>query len=38
MQVKGNMIEEIERPKSGKFKWIQSAISKDSIEKGIWEA
>lgn len=38
MQVKGEMTEEIERPKSGKFKWIQSAISNDSIEKRIWKA
>jgi len=38
MQVKGEMTEEIERPKSGKFKWIQSAVSKDSLEKGIREA
>jgi len=35
LQVKGEMTEEIERPKSGKFKWIQSSISKDSLEKGI---
>jgi len=35
MQVKGEMTEEIKRPKSGKFKWIRSEVSRDSLEKGI---
>lgn len=35
MQVKGEMTGEIERPSSGKFKWIRSDVSRDSLEKGI---
>lgn len=38
MQVKGEMTEEIERPKSGKFKWIRSEVCRDSLEKGVREA
>jgi phenylacetate-CoA ligase len=35
MQIKVQVLEEIERPKSGKFKWIQSKVSKDLLHKGL---
>jgi phenylacetate-CoA ligase len=37
MHVQGKMTEEIERPKTGKYKWIVSEVSRDSLEKGIKE-
>jgi phenylacetate-CoA ligase len=35
MQIKAEVVDEIERLKSGKFKWIQSKVSKGLIEKGL---
>jgi phenylacetate-CoA ligase len=35
MQIKIEVVDEIERLKSGKFKWIQSKVSKGLIEKGL---
>lgn len=35
VQVKGKVTEGIERPRSGKFKWIRSDVSRDSLEKGL---
>jgi len=33
--INGEMVEEIEHSKSGKFKWIESEVSKDSLEHGM---
>lgn len=35
MRVETEVVEEVKRLKSGKFKWIQSKISKDSLERGL---
>jgi phenylacetate-CoA ligase len=34
MQIEAEVVDEIERLKSGKFRWIQSAVSKGLLEKG----
>jgi phenylacetate-CoA ligase len=35
MQIKSEIVDEVQHPKSGKFKWVISNISRDSLEKGI---
>ena len=38
MKIEAEIVESIQLPKSGKFKWIISEVSKDSLEKGAGEA